>query len=213
MVFEELLEQLGREPVFETGFLLAGPQDPAYIQRQLAEWVATGKLFQLRRGLYTPAPPYQKVPPHPFLIANRLVPGSYVSLQAALAYRDLIPEHVAAVTSVTARRPGRWPTPFGEMSYRVIRREYIFGYERIMVTPEQAAFVATPEKALLDLIYLQPGGDDRAYLESLRLQNMERIDLSKLTALADRMAKPKLHRAARIINELAGVERGMVEPL
>lgn len=213
MVFEELLEQLGREPVFETGFLLAGAQDPAYIQRQLTEWVATGKLYQLRRGLYTPAPPYQKVSPHPFLIANRLVPGSYVSLQAALAYRELIPEHVAAVTSVTARRPGRWRTPFGEMIYRAIRREHIFGYERIMVAPEQAAFVATPEKALLDLIYLQPGGDGRAYLESLRLQNMERIDPAKLTALAEKMAKPKLDRAARIINELAGMEREMDELL
>jgi predicted transcriptional regulator of viral defense system len=213
MVFEELLEYLGRDPVFETGFLLAGARDPAYIQRQLAEWVATGKLFQLRRGLYAPTPPYQKVPPHPFLVANRLAPGSYVSLQAALAYHDLIPEHVAAVTSITARRPGRWLTPFGEMIYRAIRREHIFGYERIMVTPEQAAFVATPEKALLDLIYLQPGGDDRAYVESLRLQNMERIDPAKLTAWAEGMGKPKLRRAARIINELASVEREMAEPL
>lgn len=207
MVFEELLEQLGREPVFETGFLLAGAQDPAYIQRQLAEWVATGKLIQLRRGLYAPSPPYQKLPPHPFLIANRMIPGSYISLQAALAYRGLIPEHVAAVTSVTARRPGRWRTPFGEMIYRAIRQDYIFGYERVMVTPEQAAFVATPEKALLDLIYLQPGGDDRAYLESLRLQNMEQIDPAKLNALAWKMAKPKLQRAARIINEWVGLER------
>jgi predicted transcriptional regulator of viral defense system len=213
MIFEELLGQLGREPLFETGFLLAGAQNPAYIQRQLAEWVATGKLYQLRRGLYAPAPPYQKVTPHPFLIANRLVPGSYVSLQAALAYYELIPEYVPAVTSITSRRPGRWLTPFGEMIYRVIHRRHIFGYQRVMVTAEQSAFVATPEKALLDLIYLQHGGDGRAYLESLRLQNMERIDPAKLTALAEKMTKPKLRRAARIINELAGAEREMVEPL
>ncbi len=211
MVFDELLELIGREPLFETGFLLAGRQEPAYVYRQLSEWVRSGKLWQLRRGLYAPAPPYQKVPPHPYLVANRLVPGSYISLQSALAHHGLIPEHVAAVTSVTARGPGRWSTPLGEMIYRGLRREYIFGYERLLVAPEQHAFVAVPEKALLDLVYLQPGGDDRAYLESLRLQNLDRLDPAKVADLAGRMDKPKLRRAAEIVAELHGEEEGRYE--
>jgi predicted transcriptional regulator of viral defense system len=213
MVFKDLLATIGDEPVFETGFLLAGVQNPVYIRRQLTEWVDAGKLWQLRRGLYATAPPYQKTHPHPFVVANRMVPGSYVSLQSALAYYDLIPEYVPAVTSVTARRSGHWRTPLGEMIYRVIRRGLIFGYERIIVAAEQWAFVAMPEKALLDLIYLHPGGDDRAYIESLRLQNMERIDQNKLLDLAEKMKKPKLKRAARIITALAEAERELYEPV
>ena len=206
MVFEELLTLLGREPLFETGFLLAGDIKPAYARRQLSEWVKTGKLWQLRRGLYMPAPPYQRVSPHPFLVANRLAAGSYVSLQAALAYYNIIPEHVAAVTSVTARRPGQWVTPAGVYIYRHLKSLFQFGYESLVVGEGQTAFVATPEKALLDLVYLQPGADVAAFVSSLRLQNLERLDLARLNALTERFAKPKLREAASAIVALAKSE-------
>jgi len=65
MKFEELLEMVGDEPLFETGFLLAGPVDPANVHRQLSRWVKAGRLYQLRRGLYAVAPPFQRVRPHP----------------------------------------------------------------------------------------------------------------------------------------------------
>jgi len=70
MNFERLLRIVGDEPVFETGLLLAGEVDPRHVRRQLSRWVRAGRLYQLRRGLYALAPPYRKVKPHPFLIAN-----------------------------------------------------------------------------------------------------------------------------------------------
>jgi hypothetical protein len=36
---------------------------------------------------------------------QHIMSGSYVSLQMALSYYHLIPEHVAVVTSVTIQRP------------------------------------------------------------------------------------------------------------
>src|SRR5689334_4820969 len=39
MRFEDLLETVDREPVFETGLLLAGDVDPADVRRQLSRWV------------------------------------------------------------------------------------------------------------------------------------------------------------------------------
>jgi len=86
MEFSQLLEIVGDEPVFESGLLLAGEVDPSDVRRQLSRWMQTGRITQLRRELYALAPPYQKVKPHPFLVANRLVRGSYVSLQSALAH-------------------------------------------------------------------------------------------------------------------------------
>jgi hypothetical protein len=56
--------------------------------------------------------------------------------------------------------------------------------------------VATPEKALLDLIYLQPGGERAEYLEELRLQNLERLDTAELQHQADKFHSLKLRRAA-----------------
>ena len=69
-----------------------------------------------------------------------------------------------------------------------------YGYRQLELSSGQQAFIACPEKALLDLIYLQPGGDSPAYLESLRLQNLEQFDLDKLHLYAEESGKPKLLR-------------------
>lgn len=206
MRFDELQEIAGREPVFETGLLIAGNVEPASVRRQLSRLVASGRLIQLRRGLYALAPPFQKTKPHPFLVANRMVRASYVSLQSALAYHGLIPEYVPVVTSVTTMRPGRWETPLGDFEYRHIKRELFCGYEPVDLQEKQTALVATPEKALLDLLYLWPGSDSRAYLQELRLQNLEGLDLAALKAMASASGSPKLVRAEAIVEKIAHEE-------
>jgi predicted transcriptional regulator of viral defense system len=213
MEFTRLLEVVGDEPVVETSLLLAGTVDPAHIRRQLSRWVAAGRLYQLRRGLYALAPPYQRTKPHPFVVANSVVRSSYVSLQAALAHYGLIPEATPVVTSVTTGRPGRWDTPLGAYEYRHVKMGLFFGYRLDEVSPGQRAFIATPEKALLDLVHLQPGGDDPAYLRELRLQNLERLDVEALQRLAEQAGSPKLQRAAYRVADLVRAEAEMYEDL
>lgn len=62
---------------------------------------------------------------------------------------------------------------------------------------------ATPEKALLDLVYLQPGGDSLAYLQELSLQNLERLNPDELLRQAEKAGSPKLRRASKIVAKLA----------
>ena len=207
MEFDRLVRIVGEEPVFETGLLLSGDISPADVRRQLSRWTKAGKISQLRRGLYVLAPPFQKVKPHPFVIANRMVHASYVSLQSALAYYGLIPEYVPVVTSVTTSRPGCWNTPFGTYDFHHIKTAMFRGYKLTVLTENQRVFVATPEKALLDMIYLQVGGDCREYLEELRLQNMESLALTELKRWANLSGRPKLQRAAAIISDMADAER------
>jgi predicted transcriptional regulator of viral defense system len=213
MEFARLIEIVGHEPVFETGLLLAGEVNPANVRRQLSRWTKAGRLYQLRRGLYALAPPFQKVKPHPFVVANRLVRGSYVTCQSALAHYGLIPEHVPIVISVTTGRPARWETPLGVYQFRHIKTELLRGYRLIDLGGGQKAFVATPEKALLDLIYLQPGGDAPDYLRELRLQNLDRLDVDELRRQADLAQSPKLRRAATFVAELARSEAQEYEML
>lgn len=213
MKFDDLLAIVGDEPVFEPGLLLAGDTAPPDIQRQLSRWVEAGRLYQLRRGLYTLAPPFQKIRPHPFLVANRIVRGSYVSLQSALAHYGLIPEHVPVTTSVTTGRPGTWDTPLGFYQFRHLQRDLLTGYRRTPLDEGQEAFVATPEKALLDLIYLEPGAETPEYLQELRLQHMEALDPDELRRQAKAMGKPKLVRAAERIVQLAETEAAEYETL
>jgi len=59
---------------------------------------------------------------------------------------------------------------------------------------------------LLDLAHLHPGKDSPAYLQGLRLQNLDRLNPDKLQQMAERAGKPKLRRAAACVAELARAE-------
>lgn len=204
MEFNALLQLIGNDPAFESSLLLAGNVDPNQIRIQLSRWVKAGRIYQIRRGLYSIAPPYQKRPPHPFLVANHLQKASYVSLQSALSFYSIIPEVVTAVTSVSTGRPERLETPLGIYEFRHIKTELLFGY-RMTEVGGQNAFLATPEKALLDLIYLQPGGDSMPYLQELRLQNTSQLDRDLLKIQAKKFKSPKLQRAVqRIFKIISG---------
>ena len=206
MEFSELLEIVQDEPVFETGLLLSGDVNPREIHHQLSRWRQAGKIYQLRRGLYCLAPPFQKVNPRPFLVANRLLPGSYVSLQSALAYYGMIPEYVPVTTGITTSRPAQWETPLGVFDFRHIQVDFFDGYRFVDLGENQRAFIATSEKALLELVYLEPGGDTQDYLTELRLNNLGQLDWQLLERLARKIEKPKLMRAMVAIRELAGEE-------
>lgn len=195
MYFQQVVPHLSQLPLFENSLLYAGVDSRPQVQRQLADWARAGKVVQLRRGLYTLAQAYQTEQPHSYLIANHLVQASYVSLHTALSHYDLIPEHVAVITSVTTGRPGLWQNPYGHFSYRHLQPSLFFGFTYHQVTATQWVYLATPEKALLDLIYLTPKANSAAYIQALRLQNLDQLDVARLTAYVERINKPKLRQA------------------
>jgi hypothetical protein len=204
MKFSEFLSITNDLPVFETGLLLAGDRDPSHVRRQLSRWTKAKKVIQLKRGLYTLAQPYRKVNPHPFLIANKLVKGTYVSLQSALAYYGMIPEFVPVTLSMTTRSTASWDTPLGEFQFHHIVSDQFSGYHVARVMEDQPVYLAAPEKALLDLVHLTPGGDDPGFLASLRLQNLGQMNPASLFSLAGN--RKKLRRAVDHIIEFASLE-------
>ena len=212
MEFEHLLELVGAEPVFESSLLLAGKVSPENIRLQLTRWAKSGRIYQLRRGLYALAPPYQKVKPHPFVIANHLQRASYVSTHAALAYYGLIPETIHRTTSVTGGRPEHLENRLGSFEFQHVKPELLRGY-RMTDLRGQQALLATPEKALLDLIYLQPGGDSSEYIHELRLQNLEQLEIETLRKLAASFDTPKMNRALENIIRLIESEAQGYEDL
>ncbi len=212
MEFDELLKLIGDDPVFESSLLLAGNINPKIVHLQLTRWVNSRRIYQLRRGLYSIAPPYQKIQPHPFLVANHLQRSSYVSLQSALAFYGLIPENVNITVSVTTGRPERLETPLGIFEFRHIKSNLLFGYQMIDLGG-QNALVATPEKALLDLLYLQPGGESPKYLQELRLQNLERLNPGLLMKHSKVFDSPKMSKVAKAISQWMPGETSEYEEL
>jgi len=214
MKWESLLTLIGNEAVFSSALLLAGEVSARQVRLQVSRWVKAGRLIQLRRGVYALAPAWRRIEPHPFLVANKIQRGSYVSLQSALAFHGVIPEHVPVVTSVGPGRPETVQNPLGTFQFNHVTEGLLFGYTRLELAREpssvrrQFAFVASPEKALLDLVHLTPGADSPDYLRELRLQNADAMNTQALHGLAERSGKLKLVRAARIAGLLLGAEEG-----
>lgn len=84
-------------------------------------------------------------------------------------------------------------TAVGDFQYRHVKKDWFWGYAEISLQGG-SALVATPEKALLDVVYLSTGPFDRDRIEEMRLQNIERFDPKLLVRMA---AGTRIERAAR----------------
>lgn len=177
-------------------------ENMAQLRLQLSRWVKNGRLIQLRKGLYTLAPPYSKNTPQLFTISNALKPASYVSLQSALAYYSLIPEYAPEITSVTTQRPETMQTPLGKFTFRHIKKSLFWGFKYVELVSPQFAFVAEPEKALFDLIYLTPDANHYDYLTELRLQHLDTFRLDLFEDYVAKSRSPKLQKAVQNVIKL-----------
>lgn len=198
MEFNVFLKKFQHIPVLTSKLVLTGEADPASLRVQMARWVKAGHLLLLRRGMYVFAELFKKRPDSSFYLASVITAPSYISLESALAYHGLIPEAVYTTTSVTTKRPGLFATPLGRFDYRHVHARYFWGYS---VLSEQGgnAFMAHPEKALLDFVYLRSPRLTRAYLDEWRLQNFDRIDAARLLEYGRRFEKPGMQKTAQLL--------------
>lgn len=141
-----------------------------------------GTLLRLKRGTYLFAQSSTEAP-HPFAVAQALLPGSYVSFETALSYHGWIPEAVYVTASVTpGRKTLELETPvMGRFSYHPLaiqKYQFLVGVERLKLG-HLTAFVATPLRALLDLVALHKHG----WTDLGWLTNGLRIDEDHLSSL------------------------------
>lgn len=169
-IVEKELEQLGNIPVtvsvLESVFphIKGGNQKIRLLERD-------NQIIRLKRGLYVCSSDITGKALSTELIANHLYAPSYVSMSSALSYYGLIPEAVYIKQSMTLKHSKDFDTPLGRFEYTHISRE-AFSVGLTNVCKDDYAFViATPEKALCDLIANTPNvnlrflKDAEAYLE------------------------------------------------
>jgi len=201
MVWESFLKTVQKFPVIETEALYTGAEKCASIEVQLSRWQKAGKLIKLKRGLYVLAETYRKTNIYGPYAAYSLRKPSYLSLEKAMEFHNLIPESVKAYTSVTTKLPITFETGIGEFEYNHIQRDFFWGYSSLTLNG-QTAYVAVPEKALLDFFYIRHVPVTREYIDELRLQNLEDLNENCIFEFASRMNKKKLLRAAGIIKQM-----------
>ncbi len=118
-----------------------------------------GELIRLRRGLYMMPDKYRSQPCHPYALAQRLAPGSYVSLETALAFHGWIPEAVYTTASVVPGKKAKEfnTEPLGRFTFHPLAIQAGFFLELVerVQLGEQPVLVAQPVRALLDLVSLK----------------------------------------------------------
>lgn len=132
------------------------------------------QIIRLKRGLYVVHPDLTGKMLSTELIANHLYAPSYVSMSSALRYYGLIPEAVYVQQSMTLKHSKAFDTPIGRFDYTHIARQ-AFPIGLTSIREDGYAFVmATPEKALCDLIANSPKVNLR-YLKDAETYLMEDI--------------------------------------
>jgi len=212
MKFDSFIETVASQPFFDlaTVVQLSG-EERAQVRTQLYRWTRAGKLLPLRRGMYTLADRYRKVPINPAELANHIYRPSYLSGLWALGFYGLIPEKVVLFTSVTTRVPRRFENSLGRFEYRHVKQSAFFGY-RIAEIDGRKVFLADPEKALLDLWHLGKGKWNEARMGEMRFQNRDAVDPEKLKHFVEEFDSRRLKSAAKTWSELTSTEHeGTVE--
>lgn len=175
----------------ELNFLLRNYKNP---QTKIQRLVKNGKLFPIRRGLYET----QKNVPM-ILLAGSIYGPSYISFAYALAYYDLIPERVYGCTSATVNknRTKVFHTIFGDFYYRDIPEEaYPYGALWKQQGEYYSYLIASPEKAVCDMLYIQKPVYSMKALEEMLFADL-RLDEEAFSQLNyERMEFfcPKYHR-------------------
>ena len=110
------------------------------------------QIIRLKKGLYVCSPEVTGKILSTELIANHIYAPSYVSMSSALRFYGLIPEAVYVNQSMTLKHSKGFDTPLGRFEYTHICKEAFHIGVTSIKREDYAFLIASPEKALCDLI-------------------------------------------------------------
>ncbi len=139
--------------------------------------VTYGVLTRLRRGVYQVA----LQSPDLARIANQLVYPSYLSFESALSRYGILSQIPYVLTFATPLRSRRLTLGDAEVEFRQMKQALFFGYQL-----KNGLYIAEPEKALLDQLYMMSRGLSDLPLDELDLSP---LDPAKLRTYAKRFPK------------------------
>jgi hypothetical protein len=134
---------------------------------------ARGEIERLRPGLYYLSKEYQSAPLHLFAVAEAIYYPSYVTAESALRYHGLIPEATFGVVSAIMSRSRVYETPLGRFEYRrIVCRNFLAGVEWIEIEHGCWAALASPLRAIADLVYWRTDASSSRSPEDFLIESM-----------------------------------------
>ncbi|OGH66493.1 MAG: hypothetical protein A3J66_04420 [Candidatus Magasanikbacteria bacterium RIFCSPHIGHO2_02_FULL_47_14] len=183
---EILLDQLKDLPYFNKKTIyqlseqygLKSATVDTYISRSLKR----KDIIPLKNGCYVSADFFDKNKndtSYLFFIANVLRAPSYISSWTALQYYNLATEIIRVTTSVTLKVTRTYQTKIGNFYYQSIQNELFTDF--FLVKGEFDFFIASPAKALFDLLYFKTRRFGGLNVENVKLLISElRIDFNEM---------------------------------
>lgn len=180
---------------------------PGFDKNNLGRWVKKNYIIKLRNGYYT-FKEYMAAQNIQLYLANRIYRPSYISLHTALSFHGLIPESVTQTTSVSTLKTSGIRNNVGIFSYKNVKPQLFFGYEQLPYLDGKSILMATPEKALIDLLYLYPFYNNKKEFLELRLDEdiiAETINPERFLSLLDRTQNAALKKRAKLLLEVYNI--------
>ena len=174
---------------------------PDFHRGNFVQWQQAGYIVSLRQGWYAFAD-YLQQPDYSRYFAGKICAPSYISLHTALSFYGIIPEAVVEITSVTTQKTCRYENAFGQFSYQTIKPRLFWGFEPKTMRDGKRYMMATPEKAIIDLLYLYPQYSTLDEMRELRFDEdwmREELNKERLMEYAERIGSPALTKRIKLL--------------
>lgn len=201
MKFENFRKKYQSWPVIPSSVVVREAEAEYQVARnQLSRWAKKGALVSLKKGMYAFRPEEGAPAPEILYIANRLYEPSYISMEYALSLYELIPEYVSVVTSITTRKTMLFKNALGHFSYQHVVPRAFRGFRQEKHSHDRQVFVAEPEKAVLDFLYLNAAKFRQDFegvlISGYRFQNLDALDPVRMGELSECYGNTNLSRMA-----------------
>lgn len=184
---KNLLEQLkslphfGKNTVYQLSKQL-GLKDST-VDTYISRFLKYKEIYRLKNGLYVSADFFDKNIndiSYSFYLANIIRTPSYISSWTALQYYNLTTEAIHSITSVTPKVTRNYQTRAGNFAYQSINKELFFDFS--LVRGKFDFFIASPSKALFDLLYFKTRQFRGFSLEKIKVLAEElRVDIDEMS--------------------------------
>ena len=174
---------------------------PDFEKNNLTRWTKQNLLVKLRNSWYS-FPDYLKTPNIQYFVSNKMYSPSYISLHAALAFYGIIPEAIVQTTAVSSLKKVSFENVFGSFSYQQILPELMFGNEQKTFLNKHSLIFATPEKAILDLLYLYPQYNNEQELIELRFDEefmQEDLNVARLHEFTEKFQSKIVRNRVKLL--------------
>jgi len=143
--------------------LLWAEPDVNFVRKKLYRYLKAGKLYSVRKGIYAKDKNYEK-----YELATKIFTPAYVSFETVLAKTGIIFQFYGQifVASYLTRE-----LTIGGQTYVLKKIKDPILTNRIGIEAKENYFIASPERAFLDIIYL----NKEYYFDNLSSINWDRV--------------------------------------